>query len=319
MKIIVFGSGHWGENLIKTLHELGVLYAICDLDEGKLQKFKSLYPDVRIELDPDSALSLPCDGVVIATPANTHYSLAKKSLKKNKPTFVEKPITLDVAEAAELVALAQKSECPLMVGHLLLYQDGVQKIKTQIESGAIGSLRAIHIKRLKLGRVRKVENVLWSFGVHDIAVMLHLVNDRVKDVSVVGHRFLQPKIEDDVYLHLVFNSGVHGHLHTSWYWPNVSRGMTVLGEDGMLVFDELSQRVTLHRKSIGNDLTSLDQGEVVISEEKHNVLKTELAHFLECAKNRTRPISDGYSGLEVVRVLERASRQLGDQNELLHP
>jgi predicted dehydrogenase len=248
--------------------------------------------------------------VAVATPAQTHFELVRACLEAGKDVFVEKPITLDRAEAEELVELASERKRILMVGHLLLYQPAVERIVQAIGNGAVGRPRSLHQERLKLGRVRSVENVLWSFGVHDIAVLLHLARREPVDVAVRAQRVLQAGIEDDVHLHMDFGNDLQAHLHTSWLWPEVRRRLVVVGEEGMLVFDELSSTLTLHRKRIAEDLSSVDEGEQVILGGRSQPLERELRHFLDCVVTRKKPLSDGQSGVHVLRVLEQADRQM---------
>jgi predicted dehydrogenase len=248
--------------------------------------------------------------VAIATPVPTHYPIAREALLAGKDVFVEKPITLSLAEAEDLAKLAKQLDRVLMVGHLLLYQPAIQWIKQYLAAGELGQVHSLHQQRLNLGRARAVENVLWSFGVHDVAVLLHLVGAAPTRIYATGQRVLQAKVEDDVYLHLGFPGGVQAHLHTSWLWPERRRGLTVVGSKGMLVYDEIAQTVTLHKKGITPELANRDEGAEVVFSGSGEPLKLELEHFLARVADRAAPLSDATSGVEVVRVLEEASRQL---------
>ena len=143
-------------------------------------------------------------------------------------------------------------------------------------------------------------------GVHDVAVLLHLVGAAPTSTTFSGHCGLQSEIEDDTYLHMDFPGGVKAHLHNSWLWPTNRRGLTVVGEKGMLVYDEVAQNVTLHRKTIDADLQNQDGGEEVVFEGSGQPLRLELEHFIDCIATRATPRSDGQNGLDVVRVLETA-------------
>ncbi|MAB61402.1 MAG: hypothetical protein CMO46_12845 [Verrucomicrobiales bacterium] len=187
---------------------------------------------------------------------------------------------------------------------MLMYQPAITSIKSFLEEGRIGKIYHIHQERLKLGRVRTAENVVWSLGVHDIAVLLYLVGSAPNKVDFSGHCGVQDEIEDDAYVHMSFENGTLAHLHSSWIWPTDSRCMRIIGSEGMLVYDEHKQCVTLHKKGIGQDLENLDQGEEVIFEGSSQPLRLEMEHFIDCIKSRKRPISDGNNGLEVIRVLE---------------
>jgi predicted dehydrogenase len=193
-----------------------------------------------------------------------------------------------------------------MTGHLLLYQKSIEKIRQMLDGGEIGELLSLHQERLNLGRARSVENALWSLGVHDIAVLLYLVGSGPTEVTAVGQNALNPEIADDVYVHMRFESGVHAHLHTGWLWPDKRRVLTVIGSKAMIVFDEISQKVVLHKKSIDGELNNVDEGTEVVFENSDPALNNELAHFIECCRTRCAPRSSGESAVEVLRVIERS-------------
>ncbi len=247
------------------------------------------------------------NAVAIATPVPTHHAIAKAFLEAGKDVFVEKPMTFTVAEAEDLVATAKAGGRVLMVGHLLLYQPAVHWLKEYLDGGKLGQIYSLHQERMKLGRARAVENVLWSLGVHDVAVLLYLVGAAPASTSFSGHCGLQAEIEDDTYLHMEFPGGIKAHLHNSWLWPENRRRLTVVGEKGMLVYDEIAQNITLHRKIIDAELQNCDGGDEVVFEGSGQPLKLEMEHFIDCIKTRATPRSDGQNGLEVVRVLETAN------------
>jgi len=314
VKVAVIGAGNWGKNLVRTYSQLGALEAVVDTDPQILANIVADYREVKAYHDFNDALSDQVDGLVVATPAPTHYNLAQRALRAGKDVFVEKPLAMTADEAEELVILAAKYNRILMVGHLLLYQPAICFIKELVDAGEIGELRFMHQERMKLGRVRSVENVLWSFGVHDVAVLAYLIGARPQLVTAKGHCALQPGIEDDVHLDLLYPGNVSAHLHVSWLWPERRRRLTVVGSKGMLVYDETLQRVHLHHKSIDHQLQNMDGGSEVVFEGAGEPLKLECQHFLECVARRERPISDGESAVEVVRVLEEAQAQLkGDR------
>lgn len=303
-KLGVVGAGNWGKNLVRNLHEMGALAMVADSNEALLAAAREDFPGLRVEREFQTILDSDVDAVVIATPVPTHHRLAKEALLAGKDVFVEKPMTLNVADSEDLVALAEEKSLILMVGHLLLYQPAIQWMKKYLAEGNLGNLYSLHQERLKLGRARYVENVTWSLGVHDLAVLLYLVDEEPEKVFASGHCGLQEKVEDDVYVHLQFPSGTKAHLHNSWLWPENRRGLTVIGERGMLVYDEVNQRVFLHRKTINSDLNNCDDGEELIFEGSAAPLRLELEHFVDCLETRETPISDGRNGLRVIRVLE---------------
>ncbi len=310
MKVAVVGAGNWGANLIRTFSELGVLAAVVETDKKRRAAVEAGYPGVPLFDGLEQLAKTDIRAVAIATPVATHYAVAKAALLENFDVFVEKPMTLSVAEAEELNALAAENSRILMVGHLLLYQPAVRWIASFLKERGLGKVHSLHQQRLNLGRARSVENALWSIGVHDIAVLLYLVGAAPTEIRAIGQCALQTAIEDDVHIHLSFSNGIRAHLHTSWLWPEKSRKLTIVGELGMLVFDEVKQTVTLHRKRIGPDLANIDSGVEEVFRQSEEPLKLELAHFVERLNDRQRPLSDGASGVEVVRVMAAAGAQL---------
>lgn len=313
MKIAVFGAGHWGKNLIKGFHSLGKLGAIVETETKKRDEFLRLYPEVPIVGSFDDLKGITA--VAIATPAPTHFAVAEKALQKGYDVFVEKPLTLSSSDAEKLCRLAAEKSRVLMVGHLLLYQPAIRWISQFLKEDGLGKVFSLHQERLNLGKARTGENALWSLGVHDVAVLLDLVGEAPSKVTAVGQKALTTGVEDDVHVHLEFPGGIRAHLHNSWLWPVKSRALTIVGEKGMLVFDELKGVVTLHKKTIDAKFTNQDQGEEVVFTQEGEPLRYELQHFLDRLSDRKAPLSDGKNGLEVVRVMEKASEQLGGKTE----
>lgn len=305
MKILVVGVGAWGKNVARTLNDMGALGGICEVSETLRE---SCGYDVPIFSNFDEAIASGCgQAVAIATPAQTHAPLGISALAAGYDVFVEKPMTMGVEEAEQLCRLAEEKGRVLMVGHLLLYQPAVQAIHRAIRDGLIGDLVSIHQERLNLGRARSIENVLWSLGVHDIAVAQFLVDSVIVEASGSGKSYLSVGIEDDYYLHCAFESGVQSHLHCSWLWPTRRRQTVVIGSKAMLVYDELEQKVALHHKRIDSDLRNVDDGEELFFVGAGEPLMLEMEHFIECCRSRSKPNSDGWSALEVVRAMAQVS------------
>lgn len=315
MKIGVIGSGAWGRNLVRNLSSLGVLAGVADRIEANRLAARELAEGIELFEDHADLLAAGYDAVAVATPAHLHFPIARDAIAAGCHVFVEKPLTLDPAEAEELVALAEAADRVLMVGHLLMYQPAVAFVKEFLRDGRLGRVFTFHQRRSKLGRVRSVENVLWSFGVHDVAVLLDLAGEDPSAVSVSGHAGIQPGIEDDVYLHLRFPGGAVAHLHNSWLWPRVERELIITGERGILHYDELNQRVLLHKKTVGADLKEHDDGSEVLFEGSGEPLKLELEHFIDRCLDGRLPRTCGRSGLSVVRVLARAEELLTLQRQ----
>jgi len=307
----VVGAGTWGRNIVRTLHGLGGMAAVAESDPDVRARLAADYPDVAIYEDHASLLANEdVDAVAIATPVHTHHDLTRAALLAGKDVFIEKPISVSTADAETLVALAREKNLVLMVGHLLLYQPAIQHLTREVRDGRIGKLLAMHQTRAKLGRARTFENVMWSFSVHDLAVMLEVAGGPPTRVRALGQAVIQPSIHDDVHLHMEFPGGVQGHLHASWLWPEVERRLTVIGSQGMLVYDEVTQELVLHRKTIDDELAHFDEGAELLYKGNDQPLRLELEHFIECCKTRARPRTDGQSGVAVVRVMEEAQRQL---------
>lgn len=307
MRIAVIGAGVWGKNLVSNFSKLGVLTAVADSVEANRQAVLEGYPGVPVY---DSAESLfaseTLDAVAIATPPHTHCAIALAAMEKGLDVFVEKPMTLDPAEAETMAAFAKANDRILMVGHLLLYQPAIGFIKDFLDAGKLGKIYTLTQRRSKLGRVRSVENVLWSFGVHDVAVLLHLAGEEPTEVVSSGHAGITADIADDFHLHLTFPSGAKANLHNSWLWPRVERELIITGEKGILVFDEINSKVILHKKTVSPDLAHHDAGEEIIFEGSSQPLRLELEHFIHCCQTREEPLSGTANGIACVKVLHSA-------------
>jgi predicted dehydrogenase len=312
--VAVAGCGAWGRNHVRTLHELGALAGVVEVVPALRARIEAEYPGVPVWSSLDQAFAR-ADGIVVATPAASHAALAARALAAGKGVLVEKPMTLGVREAQRLVAAAQEAGLTLMVGHLLLYQPAVQELGRMLDAGAIGRVFRIHQERLNHGRVRNTENVLWSLAPHDLAVLCHLMGSEPLAVRASGAAFLQPGIHDDVHLDLTFSGGRSAHVHSAWYWPGKRRGLRILGDDGMIAYNEADQSLTLHRKRLkGGDppagLAPVDDGSERVFEGVSDPLRREDQHFLDCLRTGAPPLTDGRSGVEVVRILEEADVQL---------
>ena len=310
----VAGAGAWGKNHVRTLHDLGSLGGVVETSSSLREKLQRDYPGLPVWGSLKEAFP-HVEGIVIATPAATHMTLAVEALEAGLGVLVEKPMTLNAGHAQALVATAACARRPLMVGHLLLYQPAIQELKRQLDAGVVGKVLRIDQERLNHGRVRAQENVLWSFAPHDVAVLFYLMGEAPSELKAAGASFLQPDIPDDVHLELAFSGGRSAHIHVAWYWPGKLRGLRVLGEEGMVVYDEADQSLTLHRKFLKGgqgreSLDPVDHGAVLLYLGQGEALQREDQHFLDCLHANTKPLSDGQSGLDVIRVLELADALL---------
>lgn len=310
MKIAVIGSGAFGINHVKTLHQLGALGPVVEPNTSRHAAVLQHVPDAELLTDSASLSQRPdVPAAVIATPAHTHHGVAKSLLIAGLDVLVEKPMTLSVADAVDLDQIARTHQRILMVGHLLLYSPAIRFIREFLDQGRLGRVFTLHQQRAKLGRVRANEDVLWSLGVHDIAVLLHLVGTAPDRVSAFGHKGLQPGIADDTCLHLDFPGGIQATLHNSWLWPEDSRRLRIIGQNGMLDYDEKKQTVTLHDKTVAPDLNHHEGPSTLLFTASEPPLPLELRHFIDCVQTRSTPLSDARNGIDVIKVLESASAQ----------
>ena len=317
----VVGLGYWGPNLARNVDALpGARLAwCCDAREELRDRYRAQYPNARFTGALEDLLDDPAlDAIVLATPVPTHAALATRVLEAGKHCFVEKPLAQSVADAERAVAAADAAGKVLMVGHLLEYHPAVAKLKQIVDDGELGAIRYIYSHRLNLGRLRADENALWSLGAHDISVILRLADEEPHEVSARGECYMRPGIEDVVFAFLRFPSGLAAHLHLSWLDPHKERRFTVVGSRRMATFDdmELERKITVYDKGFDEDADSWGEyitrtGDIwsprVANAEP---LRLEVAHFVECVREGRRPVSDGASGLRVVRVLEALQREL---------
>jgi UDP-2-acetamido-3-amino-2,3-dideoxy-glucuronate N-acetyltransferase len=320
-QIAVVGAGYWGENLVRVFHQLGALQRVCDFSPARLEQIRARCPGISMDTSFEAILDdRSIDGVVIATPAETHYELARKALLAGKDTFVEKPLTLRCDEAETLIDLAQRRKQILMVGHLLEFHPAVTRLQQLIDQGELGRVEYIYSNRLNLGKVRREENALWSFAPHDISVILLLVKQMPIQVTATGGTYLQPNIADVTVSTMLFERGVRAHLFVSWLHPYKEQRLVVVGERRMAVFDDVRKmdKLQLYDKKINlvdgsfvvekpaAQAISLDAGEPLL---------LECRHFLECMETRQTPKTDGHDGWRVLKVLEASQRSLSLNGE----
>jgi predicted dehydrogenase len=312
------GLGHWGKNLVRNFDELADLTWICDADEARRAEFGARYPNARVTASFEEMLADDdLQAVVIATPVPTHHPLAKQALEAGKHVFVEKPPAMRAVEMEELVGLAEEHGLVLMPGHLLLYHPGVEKLKDLVDSGELGDVLCVYGNRQNLGIIRTNENALWSLGVHDLSVILYLIDEPPSQAIANGNAFLNAGVEDVVFCYLQFPSGKIAHMHLSWLDPHKMRKLTVVGRDKMAVFDdmELEQKITVYDKAPEEPTGTYGEwrtrtGDVFSPKISNDEpLKLECRHFLGLVENGW----DGremHDGLEVVRVLELLTESL---------
>ena len=318
-KVAVVGSGYWGKNLVRNYHQLGALELICDKNEAVLAQFKEQYPDIGTCLALNDILSRPdIEGMVIATPAETHFRLAQEALLAGKHVYVEKPIVLEEKEAIELIALAKSQNRILMVGHLMQYHPVFVKLKELATTGELGRINYIYSHRLNLGKIRREENILWSFAPHDISMILSLAGEAPENVSATGGYYLHKKIADVTTTHMEFPSGLQAHIFVSWLHPFKEQKLVVVGDKKMAVFDDTQpweDKLLLYAHQINwqNNMPVPQKAEAERESIPHaEPLKLECLHFLECIATGKQPVTDGSEGLQVLKILNAAQSSLDD-------
>ncbi|MBN1995619.1 MAG: Gfo/Idh/MocA family oxidoreductase [Anaerolineae bacterium] len=312
-KVAVIGCGYWGKNLVRNFNQLGALDMVCDTTPAGRATATELAPQATIVAEVQEALATKTAGVVIATPAETHYHLVKQALMAGKDVFVEKPLALTYEHGIELVRLAEERRRILMVGHVLEYHPGVKKLMELVSQGALGKVRYIYSNRLSLGKIRREENILWSFAPHDVAVILRLMGSLPFQVIACGGSYVQPNIADVTTTNLLFDNGVRAHIYVSWLHPFKEQRLVVIGSEKMASFDDVAKRLVLYDQRV-----EIQKGEPVpIKREGDEVpfaldepLRLECQAFLEAITTRRPPITDSYSGLRVLKVLQAAQRSL---------
>jgi predicted dehydrogenase len=316
------GLGPWGANLARNFNELARLKWLCDLDPSRVDGLRGRFPAATFTERFEDVLHDPeVDAVVVATPVPTHAALAKQALQAGKHVFVEKPLALTAGEADELVELAAGSERVLMPGHLLLYHPGVAKLKQLVDAGELGDVLYVYGNRQNLGTIRGDENALWSLGVHDLSVILHLLGEEPAELSARGEAFLKEGVEDVVFCHLRFPSGKAAHMHLSWLDPHKMRRMTVVGTRRMAVFDdmELDRKVTVYDSAAEQSLGSYGEwrtrtGDIYSPRIPNDEpLRLECQHFVSLVAGEGDGLSAAREGARVVRVLEQLQSELERQ------
>jgi UDP-2-acetamido-3-amino-2,3-dideoxy-glucuronate N-acetyltransferase len=314
--VIVIGAGYWGKNLVRNFHDLGALRGVCEEDVERRLQFAEKYPDATMYASFDEVLDAGVGAVSIATPAETHGPLVRRALEADLDVLVEKPLCLSVAEGEELVALARERGRVLMVGHLLWYHPAVLALQKLISDGELGRIEYIYSNRLNLGKIRREENILWSFAPHDISVILGLLREAPVQVSAFGAAYLHERIADVTVSHLAFASGVRSHIFVSWLHPFKEQKLVVVGDRKMAVFNDVApeDKLVLYPHNIvwKNQVPVAEKAEAEpVPLEKGEPLRAECEHFLECVRTRQAPRTDGQEGLRVLRVLDACEQSLG--------
>ena len=307
-RIAQVGLGQWGKNLARNFDRLAELVWLCDVEDERQAEAAQLYPSARVTSSFDDVLAdESVEAVVVATPVPTHYELARRALEAGKHVFVEKPPAMRGAEMEELCDLAEERSLVLMPGHLLLYHPGVQKLKEIVDSGELGEVLYVYGNRQNLGTFRTNENALWSLGVHDLSVLLYLIEEEPSEVRAHGNAFLSRGVEDVVFCYLRFPSGKMAHMHLSWLDPHKIRRITVVGNERMAVFDDMER----DRKITVYDNWRTRTGDIYSpTVDPTEPLRRECEHFLSLVAGEGAPHKAARDAIPVVRALDQLQASL---------
>jgi predicted dehydrogenase len=288
---------------------------VCDATDPGRALARDLAPSAEIVSDFDAVLESDVTGVVIATPAETHFDLARRALEAGKDVFVEKPLALHLAQGRALQEMASCRQRILMVGHVLEYHPGVQLLTALVREGALGKVQYVYSNRLSLGKIRREENILWSFAPHDVAVILRLYDALPLQVTATGGAYLQANVADVTVSNLLFDNGRRAHIFVSWLHPFKEQRLVVIGNRKMAMFDDVSKKLTIYDQHV--DIDFAGGAPIPIKGEGLDLdyaptepLRAECEAFLVAMSTRVDPLTDARSGVRVLSVLEASQRSL---------
>jgi predicted dehydrogenase len=321
-RVAVIGCGYWGKNHVRIFRELGALAAVCESSEAGQRLAREIAADVPIYASPDALFSAGgFEGVVVATPAETHFAVTLSALSSGYDVLVEKPLALRFDHGQQLLDLARERKRILMVGHVLEYHPAIARLRQLIANGDIGTIRYVYSNRLNLGKIRREENILWSFAPHDIAIILRLIGDLPYEVIAAGGAYVQPNIPDVTVTQLLFDNGVRGHIFVSWLHPYKEQRLIVVGSKKMAMFDDVSKELRLYDQRVewqNGEPMPVKNGSSRVEYSADEPLRLECNAFLESIRTRLSPLTDGQSALDVLEVLTAAQRSLVTQGQAVH-
>ncbi len=332
VKLGIIGCGYWGPNLIRNFNSIpdSEMTYCAELNESRLSHIKNIYPKIKATKDYKELLEdKNVDAVVIATTIETHHKIAKDALNAGKHVLIEKPITNSSKDAIELIKLAEKNKKVLMVDHTFEYSSPVRKIKDIIEKGELGQILTIDMIRVNLGLFQEKVNVVWDLAPHDISMLLYYLSNTPLSVMATGQSYIRDGIEDDAHISLNFENKITANMHISWLDPCKIRRTTIVGNKKMLVFDDILQdeKIKIYDKGVTiqkNNIPAMPHydtyeqwaltyrtGDIFTPKiDSKEPLSIMADHFIDCIKNNKKPLTDGNSGLRVVKVLEAVQKSL---------
>lgn len=331
INIGLIGSGYWGINYVRVFSELAEsnVMQVCDVQPDRLRVVRDRYPHIPTTTNMNDVFTNPeLDAVLVATPATTHYEIARECLMAGKHVLVEKPLTTDASHGDELVALAEEKQKRLMVGHTFLYNNAVRKMKELSATDNFGKVYYLHATRTNMGPIRHDINVSWDLASHDVSIFNYLLDAQPLWVSAVGSRVLGNNREDIAFCTLQYPNRVLANVHVSWIEPNKVREVVMVGSRQRIVFNDLNnlEHVRIFEKgvaaseqeaeSFGEFKFLVRDGDIISPRiEPSEPLKTLASHFLQCVADGTRPFTDGANGVHVVRIMCAIDKSLARNGE----
>jgi predicted dehydrogenase len=327
----VIGYGYWGPNIVRNLVNLegSHVVGIAEISANARARAQKAYPGIKVIADSNELItSTETDAIAVISPVWTHYELTKAALLNGKHVFVEKPFTSNVAQAEELINLAQKKNLRIMVDHTFLFTGAVRKISQLLDEGALGNLYYYDSTRVNLGLFQHDVNVLWDLAPHDLSIMDHLLKKRPEAIVATGQGHLNGH-EDVAFMTLYFPEKVIAHINVNWLSPVKVRTTLIGGEKRMLVWNDLEAdeklkiydkgvRIT-NREGVYDLLVSYRSGDMWAPQlEQVEALRQELAYFVECVTKNEEPFNNGCAGLRVVQMLERGTESLNKKGALVY-
>ena len=309
-RICVIGGGYWGKNHINTLYKMGHLGAVVDVDPDISNKFSHI-KNINFFNNIEDSFQTDYDGYVVATPAETHAKILDLLLENNKPTLVEKPLTTDVLSSEKLLKKSIECETPVMVGHILLFHKAFLKLKELLDNNLIGDLKYVYSNRLNFGKVRKFEDVFWSFAPHDISLMFFLTDLYPDNIKVVGSKICSDNLHDSVHCHLIYKK-ISAHIYVNWAHPFKEHKFVMMGTKGSLVYDDIEKKIYYYDKyfEVNDSIEEHDKDSVEIEFENSMPLTDELDYFISNLHQKTFDISSIRHGVDVIRILDKVEKEI---------
>ncbi len=325
LKIGVAGYGYWGPKLVRNFNQIpGVtLVRVADIKAERLEHAKRMHSSLSITQNFQDLLGEDIDALVIATPVNTHYELAREALLNGKHVLVEKPITANSAQARELIDLAAEKNLTLMVGHTFMFNPAVEKVREIVQAGELGDIFYLSSIRVNLGLLQPDINVMWDLAPHDLSLIHYILGSEAQRVGAKGGVFVNAvsDLHEVVYMTVIYENNVLANLRLSWLDPVKQRRLTVVGSKKMLVYDDIAaDKVVLFDRGVEVPPYSVTEdefhasyrhgGQTVVPLEWTEPLRVECNHFVECIQSGKIPRSNGEVGLKIVQILETAQNSL---------